>query len=70
MKKTINITPLLASLPCALLHPYASANEYVEKVKSEHINVLRWKQTVVPPSNVIAGQKDFGERTSSLEKLW
>jgi len=62
MKKKLNISAALASATCALLHPYASANEMLEGWKID-TSLMYYGETdrVSAVEAVIAGQKDFGE---------
>ncbi|MEP7705961.1 DUF3570 domain-containing protein [Paraglaciecola sp. 25GB23A] len=70
MKKTINITAALASATCALLHPYASANDMLEGWKVD-TSLMYYGETdrVTAVETVIAGQKDFGDERLFTGKI-
>lgn len=62
MKKNINISAMLATATCALLHPQASANDVLEGWKID-TSLMYYGETdrVSAAEAVIAGQKEFAD---------
>jgi hypothetical protein len=70
MKKTTNIGAALATATCALLHPYASANDILEDWQVD-TSLMYYGETdrVKAVEAVVAGQKDFGDEHIFSGKL-
>ncbi|MFT4790090.1 MAG: hypothetical protein ACI95X_002937, partial [Paraglaciecola sp.] len=70
MKKTTNIGAALATATCALLHPYASANDILEDWQVD-TSLMYYGETdrVKAVEAVVAGKKDFGDEHIFSGKL-